>query len=250
MHVVVLRNPILLTLRSALFLGLMSVGVARGAEMAGVAPDEGDEAVVLRRVDESVFEVLFTNPPFTRSVDPSDSIILTGLASVNGEVVATVLDTATMRSQVVSKSPNAQGWQLIGVGGEEAVARTWRAQIRIGGGEVIAVRYQKPPVKSSRATSGSGSGGGSGSTGKAPPLSSGQLAEAKKAAVDYKEGFSSDGYPNKPPAEMVAKLSRLSVAQREGINQQMQGYRNQGLGLEERRKIYERLVEREGQGRR
>jgi hypothetical protein len=115
--------------------------------------------------------------------------------------------------------------------------------------EAQAVRYQKPPVKIPRTTSGGGSGGGSGSTGKAAPLSSGQLAEAKKAAVDYKEGFSSDGYPHKPPPEMVAKLSRLSVTQREGINQQMQGYRNQGLGLEERRKIYERLVEREG-GRR
>ncbi len=246
MHVAVLRNPILLALRSALLLGLMGVGVVRGAETAGVASDDGDEPVILRAVDASIFEVLFTNPPFTRSVDPSDSLILTGMASIRGEVVATVLDTATMRSQVVSKTPNAQGWQLIGVGGDEAVARTWKAQIRIEGGEVIAVRYQKPPAKIPRTTSGGGSGGGSGSTGKAAPLSSGQLAEAKKAAVDYKEGFSSDGYPNKPPPEMVAKLSRLSVTQREGINQQMQGYRNQGLGLEERRKIYERLVEREG----
>jgi hypothetical protein len=45
-----------------------------------------------------------------------------------------------------------------------------------------------------------------------PALRSGQLAEAKKVVVDYEEGFSSDGYPNKPPGEMVAKLSRLSVA--------------------------------------
>jgi hypothetical protein len=95
---------------------------------------------------------------------------------------------------------------------------------------------------------GSGNGGGTGSTGKAAPLRSGELVEEEKAAVDYKEGFSSVGYPNKPPPEMVAKLSRLSVAQWEGINQQIQGYRNQGLGLEERRKIYERLVEREGAG--
>jgi len=59
---------------------------------------------------------------------------------------------------------------------------------------------------------GSGNGGGTGSTGKAAPLRSGELVEAKKAAVDDKAGFSSDGYRDKRPAEMVAKLSRLSVA--------------------------------------
>lgn len=246
MHLAVMRNPILLAFLRALRPGLICAGVVFGAETGAVVSDEGDEPVILQKVDPSIFEVLFTNPPFTRSVDPSDSIILTGLASMSGEVVATVLDTETMRSQVVSKMPNAKGWQLVEVGGDEAAARTWRAQIRIEGGEVISVRYQKPPTKVPRAISPSAGGGGSGSTGRAPTLSSGDLAEAKKAAVDYKAGFSSDGYPDKPPAEMVAKLSRLSVAQREGINQQMLGYRNQGLGLDERRKIYERLVEREG----
>ena len=45
-----------------------------------------------------------------------------------------------------------------------------------------------------------------------------------------------------PAPEMVAKLSRLSTGQREEINRQMLGLRNQGLGLDERRKIYENLV--------
>jgi hypothetical protein len=76
------------------------------------------------------------------------------------------------------------------------------------------------------------------------------MSEAKNAAVNYKEGFSSDGYPRAPPPEMVAKLSRLSVSQREDINRQMLGLRNQGLGLDERRKIYENLVDRSDQGRR
>jgi hypothetical protein len=75
------------------------------------------------------------------------------------------------------------------------------------------------------------------------------VEEAKNAAVNYREGFSSDGYPQKPPAEMVGKLSRLSVSQREDINKQMLGLRNRGLGLDERRKIYENLVDRSLQGR-
>ena len=94
----------------------------------------------------------------------------------------------------------------------------------------------------------SGSGGSSG--GNSPPLSSSQVDEAKKAAVDYREGFNADGYPKQPPPEMVEKLSRLSVSQREDINRQMFGFRNQGLGLDERRKIYENRVARSGQGSR
>jgi hypothetical protein len=242
-------NPIIMPARTVLLLVLVSLGMLRGAEMIQPASPDGDAPWIPQAVDERTFDVLFTNSPFTRSVDPSDSIILTGIATIEGEVFATLLDTATQRSQVVSKTANAQGWQLIGVGGDEATSRTWTAEIRVAGGEVISVRYQKPPAKKPGTTPGSGSGGG-GSTGKAPPLSSGQLAEAKKAAVDYREGFSSDGYPNKPPPEMVAKLSRLSVTQREEINQQMLGLRNRGLGLEERRKIYENLVDRSTQGRR
>jgi hypothetical protein len=76
------------------------------------------------------------------------------------------------------------------------------------------------------------------------------MDEAKNAAVNYKEGFNADGYPRQPPPEMVAKLSRLSVSQREDINKQMFGLRNKGLGLDERRKIYENLVDRSGQSRR
>lgn len=219
--------------------------------MTSVAMLCAEEAFAPPSVDEKVFEVLFTSSPFTRTVDPASSIILTGVATLEGEVVATLLDTGTMKSQMVSKTANAQGWQLIGVGGADGQSSTWTAKVQVAGGEVIAVRYQKPPPKKGSTVPGaSGSGGGGGAPGKLPPLSSSQLAEAKNAAVNYREGFSSDGYPRAPPPEMVAKLSRLSVDQREEINRQMLGHRNQGLGLDERRKIYENLVDRTAQGRR
>lgn len=48
---------------------------------------------------------------------------------------------------------------------------------------------------------------------------------------------------------MVEKLSKLSVGQREDINKQMLGLRNRGLGLDERRKIYEDMVSRSLQRR-
>ncbi len=227
----------------ALFLGLCMAAPLRAAET--ISPD--DDGAIPRAVNMEDFDALVTNSPFTRSLGVSDSLILTGVAHFEKDTFATLLDTKTFESHVVSKTPNFQGWQLVGVGGNSAEIQTWSAKIQIPGGEVISVRYQKPPPRPPRSKSGGSSSSTSG--GNAPPLTSSQLNEAKTAAVNYKEGFSSDGYPKAPPPEMVAKLSRLSTSQRETINQQMLGLRNQGLGLDERRKIYEGLVDRSLQGR-
>ncbi len=210
--------------------------------LAQAAPS--DDGAIPQALNEADFDALLSNSPFTRSLGVSDSLILTGVARLENDVVATLFDTRTLESHVVSRTANPKGWQLVGVGGSSAEMRTWSARIQVSGGEIVSVRYQQPPKKTVRAPApGTGSPNGS-STGKAPALNSAQVAEAKQAAVNYREGFSSDGYPQKPPPEMVAKLSRLSVSQRETINQQMLGLRNQGLGLSERRKIYEGLVDR------
>ncbi|MBL9131723.1 MAG: hypothetical protein JNG86_11020 [Verrucomicrobiaceae bacterium] len=235
--------------RRLFFMGLC-IGVAvRGADVVQQAPPPVDDLAIPRSVNNDHFEALIMNSPFTRSLGVSDSLILTGVARIENEVFATLLDTKTMASHVVSKKANAQGWQLIGVGGNPAEIQTWTARIQVAGGEVVSVRYQKPPPRLAHTSSGKGgsSGGGSGG-GNVPPLSSAQLDEAKSAALNYKEGFNADGYPRQPPPEMVAKLSRLSVGQREDINRTMFGFRNQGLGLDERRKIYENLVDRTIQG--
>ena len=209
-------------------------------------PPPDDDGAIPQSVKDGHFEELLTNSPFTRSLGVFDSIILTGVARTENDVLATLLDTKTMESHVVSKAANFQGWQLVGVGGNPAEIRTWSAKIQVTGGQVITVRYQPPPKKIVRSTTGGGGSSGSsgGSGGNSPPLSTAQMDEAKNAAVNYKEGFNADGYPRQPPPEMVAKLSRLSVSQREDINKQMFGLRNQGLGLDERRKIYENLVDR------
>lgn len=225
---------------------------AHAAETSASPPQGGDDFTIPHSVSQEEFEALVMNPPFTRSLGISDSLILTGVAHFEHDVFATLLDTKTLESHVVSKTANHQGWQLVGVGGDPARIQTWSARVQIPGGEVVSIRYQKPPPKTARKLAGNGSGssaGGPGGSGSTPPLSTAQVNEAKQAAVNYKEGFSSDGYPQKPPPEMVAKLSRLSESQRETINRQMLGYRNQGLGLPERRKIYENLVDQAGQRR-
>lgn len=238
---------------AVLLAGLFAALPLHGAENLPPAqsPSAADDGAIPQPMNGEAFTALTTSSPFTRSLGLSDSIILTGVAHFEGEVFATLLDTQTMQSQVVGSTANFQGWQLVGVGGDPARLQTWTAQIQIEGGEVISIRYQPPPAKSTRSGSSSGSRtSGSSSGGKPPPLNSSQMAEAKKAAVDYREGFSGDGYPRKPPAEVVEKLSRLSVSQREDINRQMLGLRNQGLGLEERRKIYDDTLNRAVQNRR
>lgn len=224
--------------RYVLLMGLLSITTVWGADATNAIPQP---------VTGEAFDTLLSNSPFTRSLGFSDSIILTGIARVENDVFATLYDTKTMESHLVSKTANPLGWQLVGIRGSEANLQTLSAKIQIAGGQVVSIRYQKPPPKSSRAASGSSANGASGN---APPLKPSEVQEAQNAAVNYREGFTSDGYPRQPPPEMVEKLSKLSVGQREDINRQMIGLRNKGLGMEDRRKIYENLVDRSAQGRR
>ena len=232
--------------RKILLAGLCGVITTHGADTTQELPPPELDPALPQSVKEQSFEAVITNSPFIRSLGVSDSLILTGIAHIEKDVFATLLDTATMESHVVSKTANPRGWQLVGVGGSEANLQTLSAKIQVAGGQVISVRYQKPPPRSLRATSRGGSGGSTGARGNSLPLTSAQMDEARQAAVNYREGFTSDGYPKEPPAEMVEKLSRLSVSQREDINRQMIDLRNQGLGMEERRKIYENMVHRSG----
>lgn len=216
------------------------------AGLAVLAARAQDDGAIPRPMRDETFDALMANPPFTRSLGISDTLILTGVAKFDQDTFATLMDTKTMESTVVSRQPNRDGWQLIGVGGDPARTETWSARIQIRGGEVVSIRYQKPPPRPAKSGSSGkgGSSGSGGSSGNLPAISTSQMNEAKAAALNYKDGFLADGYPDKPPREMVEKLSRLNTSQREEINRTMFGHRNQGLGLDARRQIYEGLVDR------
>lgn len=221
--------------------------IAGGASTSPQTRFSANDGAIPQPLSDDAFEALVTHSPFTRTLGAPDSLILTGVARFDQDVFATLLDTKTMESHVVSSMPNSAGWQLIGIAGDPERTQTLSAKVQLPGGETVAIRYSQPPPRPprsaySRGSSGQGVPGGPG--GSPPPLSNSQAAEAKNAAVNYREGFTSDGYPNQPPPEMVEKLSRLSVTQREDINRQMIGLRNQGLGMEERRRIYEGMVDR------
>ena len=105
------------------------------------AQDAAEDPDLPKTFDPTQLASLIANPPFTRSVNPSDSLVLSGLAFIDGKPVATLFDSATKTSFVVSDQPNAKGWTL-----SEALATQdiRRAQAKISiGGEIVSIRYNK-----------------------------------------------------------------------------------------------------------
>ena len=137
---------------------------------------------------------------------------------------------------------------------------TLTARIKIAGSEVVSIRYEKLPAKafSKRCFQKPGRkkqrrwrlGPHGGPDPKV--LTPDQMDDAKMGARNYRDGFHADGYPDrqKIPESTINKLSKLSLQQRESINIKMYEYRNRGLGMPERQKIYENMLDKAVQGRR
>src|SRR5688500_5958360 len=85
-----------------------ATALVHGVEPVGNDPD------VPGPLDLSVANHLLEHPPFTRALNLSESLMLTGVAYVDGKPVATIKDTATNKHHLVSEEPNAMGWRLAG----------------------------------------------------------------------------------------------------------------------------------------
>jgi hypothetical protein len=181
--------------------------------------------------------------PFRRSIDFSDSIVLTGMARIEGNVYATLFDSQLTQSYVVSENANTDGWQLVGVRRDETDLESLTAKIQVKGGEVVSIRYAK--VERQR---GSGSGGAS-SRGGGGSLSTEQIDDARKAGKDPKVGFRGDGYRGTPPPEVMAKLNKISAQQREALARRVMEMRNNGVSSDERRRVYSEGLDRAARGR-
>ncbi len=117
--------------------------------------------------DPSTLTAVVENSPFSRIVSISDSLVLTGMAYVDGKPVVTIFDKNAKQSIVVSDEPNLKGWKLVGARPSEKIDFA-QAQIAIGG-ETFSIRHStltkddmKHEGKSNRheSSSGSSSSGG------------------------------------------------------------------------------------------
>lgn len=112
-------------------------------------------------LDAAVTQPLLENPPFTRALNLSDSLTLTGIAYIEGKTVATILDKVKKTTYLVSEQPNAQGWKLAEASAAVAINHSI-AKIMVGN-EVVTVRYspeQTAPDESKKGSRWGGQGGG------------------------------------------------------------------------------------------
>lgn len=89
--------------------------------------------------DPNSLAAVVTSSPFTRMVNMSDNLVLTGIAYIDGKPVATVFNRETKESHIVGTEPNFQGWTLQEAQPAPDISRS-QARISIGG-EVVSVRY-------------------------------------------------------------------------------------------------------------
>lgn len=116
-------------------------------------------------IDFSFADDLVMQPPFTRIVSFDQSYQLTGVAYVDGQPVATVLNKATKKSFVVTEQPNAEGWAVVAANAGPDLHQT-QVELSVGG-EVVAMHYggqQITPVgagpQGSKSLMAGGKGGG------------------------------------------------------------------------------------------
>lgn len=189
------------------------------------APPEIPEALT-----EEHFAEFKENSPFLRSLDLSKTLVLTGVAQVNGELVATIFDRESNQTRLVSRTANKQKWQLVGVEGDRQRLEAMTAQISVAGGEVVSVRFDPAQLQVKARAGG-------------PEIPADQAEYITEQARNFRNGFRGDGLRGPPSPEVIAKLSKLSVEQRSKVIYQVREMRDDNLSVEDRQKTILRLAD-------
>ncbi|HWB05260.1 MAG TPA: hypothetical protein VG796_19665 [Verrucomicrobiales bacterium] len=98
-----------------------------------------DEPAIPSRVTAASYPNILERAPFRTVLSLSQSLVLSGVASLPEGKVVTVWDRTTGRSFVVTKAPNPQGWKLIELT-ESTDLRSVTATISAGD-EKLTVRF-------------------------------------------------------------------------------------------------------------
>jgi hypothetical protein len=109
------------------------------AATPAVPPSKPVDPDLPQPFDPNTLTAVVENSPFTRIVSISDSLVLTGMAYVDGKPVVTIFDKTAKQSIVVSDEPNLKGWKLVGARPSDKIDYA-QAQISIGG-ETFSIRH-------------------------------------------------------------------------------------------------------------
>ena len=194
------------------------------------AGQEVEESHLPSVVEEGDFSALKGQSPFLRSVNLSDSLILTGLAMVNNEQVATLLNKETKETFVVSSKLNSQGWKMVDLKADPDLEKV-AAKVAIEGGEVVTVRYGEWQLKPGESKPGAGP-----STEQGPGPGPGGM----------RGPGGGDGERRGPPPEFREKMSQLSEEQRGEMFQKMSELREKQpeMSREDRGKLMSEMMDR------
>jgi len=91
--------------------------------------------------DVKVLTPMLANSPFNRAVNLSDNLVLTGMATVDGKSMVTLMDKELKRTYVVTDEPNENGWKLAE---NPPHVELKKAQVKISiGSEVVTIRHDR-----------------------------------------------------------------------------------------------------------
>jgi len=180
------------------------------------------------------FNALKGQSPFLRSLNLSDSLILTGFADVEGERVATIMNKETKETYVVSSQLNSQGWKMVDLKTDEDLEKV-AAKVSIDGGEVVTVRYGQWQLKPGESKPAAG-----------PSTEPNGGPTAIIAA--RRRGSGGPGGPGMggPPPEMREKMEKLSEDQRQKLFDKMRELREKkpDMSWEERGKVFSETMDK------
>lgn len=88
------------------------------------------------------FQHVSENSPFTRPLDLSTSLVLTGVAEINGKAMAVLMDKETKEIHVVSEDPNPEGWKVVEIAHNTDPQKVV-ATISVAGSAIANVKYEQ-----------------------------------------------------------------------------------------------------------
>lgn len=207
--------------------------------LSGAVPGASESAVPAvapTAVAADDFKALKGQSPFLRSLNLSDSLVLTGFAEVENERVATIMNRETKQTYVVSSQVNSQGWKMVELKAD-ADLETAAVKVAVDGGEVVTVRYAEIALKPGEARP---------APGPSTEPSGGATALAARG-----RGFGGPGGPDGrryggPPPEIREKMEKLSEDQRRKLFEKMGELRekNPDMSWEERGRIFSETMDK------
>lgn len=195
--------------------------------------ETGDQEKMPQPVASGDFDRILTASPFLRSLNLSEAYILTGTVRIENENYVVLMDRESGKTDLITARANEKGWKLVGLEGNPRDLRAITAKVSTSGGEVFAIKYDEQQFEPE--TGGLGRGGPRG------------YLQEKKAPVperDYREGISGDGHRGPAPPELVRKLSQLDENTRNRLIHEIRVIRDKGVGSEERKVLFVKMVDK------